>query len=272
MITTAYATFGKRPKALDGVSVCIAIHILTARMVDLFMLIAKSINGIINGVFVRVDDGFLGNILGNQGHYGRTLGISDNLANNLAVPLSNPDNGGLAFGPTPPGTRSLSANVSFINLNLVGEYAIAFVKKCSNLFEHTPSCFVGHAMFALKCHSGEASSCRRYFMDSIKPYSKGCRSLMEYSLSQWANLMPTATTFINWTFGYLMMLRNLLAYKTIDTVRVTKILDPFEASIITGKIPFKVFGGKLLLSSFLFHRNHPLFSYSIAQEAHVVKG
>ncbi len=274
MINTAYSTLYQGPKSLNGISVRTPDNIIASGMITFDMVKPGIIKGIIDLIFIRVNKGSTLHILGNQRHHSRSLYIGNNFGADLAMPLSNADHGDFmrAFSWAALIIASpFTAVISLINFNLIGKNTSVLIKKCTNLPKHTPSSLIGHAMLSLKCFSGKTRSSSRHLMDSIKPYMKWCRRFAKDGISKWGYLPAAIIAFINRLLSQLVMLCDLIAYWTMNTIRPKMILNPLKASIIIGKMYGEIFRCKVL-HSILFHGFYPSLEYSIAQELRDVKG
>ena len=244
MINTTYSTFYKTPEALDGVSMGTPDNIITSGMVTLDVVKSGIIKGIVDFVFVSIDKGSAFHILGDQRHNGRAFDVSDRFNTDLAVALCNTDHGNLVgtFGwPTLIISTSFAADIGLVNLDFIRKHTIAFIKKCTDLLEHTPSCLISYASSALKFFGRMTRSGSCHPKHSLKPSSKRGSRLMEDSSSGRINFMPAEIAFIARPFGYLIVLCNLRAGRAFNTIGKAIILEPFKASIVIGEFLVKVF-------------------------------
>ena len=232
MIDATNATFYERPVAFNGIGACVAINVLPDAMIYFFVLVAKIINPVIDRVFVSIDHCFFGHVLLNERHNRRAFGIGHNLADNLALALCDADNGGLAFCSTSTSTMPNAADIGLVNFDLLRKHFRMLIKKCADLFEHTPSCFIGYARSALKLFGRVTASGSCYPEHSLEPNPERSSGLFEDCASHRGNIMSAKITGIGRAIVPFIMLGNLLAHRTLNPIRVLLFLKPFKASIV----------------------------------------
>jgi len=274
MINAIDSTLYKAPEALNGIGMGRTDDILPIGMIATNMTESSIFKSVVNRVFIGIDDGFLLHVLSDKGHNCGTFDVSDRFNADFPMSFCNTDHWNFV------GTFSRSAlvvampftaNVSFVNLNLIRKYASIFIKKCADLPEHTPCGLIGYAMLTLKCFGRKARSSSRHFVNSIKPYMKGCRGLAENRVGKWGYLSSAVVTFINRLLRQPVMLRNLIADWAMYAFGPQVIFNPFKTSIIVREMYGKILRCELL-HLILFHGFYPSLEYSIAGKLRDVKG
>jgi hypothetical protein len=180
------------------------------------------------------------------------------------MPLNYPDNGNFAFSTSASFAMPDPAYISFVNFDFASKDRIGFTKQSPNLFEHSPSGFVGNSSFSFNLLGRYTASGRRHSMYDLEPSPQRGSRFMEYRASKRVNMVSTIVTGVTGAVRNLVVLSYSMAVRAFNTLRPAMVLYPLKASIVIRESFVKVFDGKLVHSldlRFFGHSLSPLHKY-----------
>jgi len=258
MINATYATLKLRPETLDTIGVDFASDIEFCTVVN--PLVVKTDVGkmVVSMKLIGIKDSISRDILCDKRCYSRAFGIWHDFSHNFALALNNTHDRCFAQSTTTTNTMPNTPDIGFVNFNFTREHIWLLVKKFANLVKHSPRCFIGNSIFPLKFFSRIARACGSHLINSTKPHPQRSRRFTEYRSSQWGYLVSTIIALIDRSLGNLVMLRNLLTNRALDTIRVLLVFNPFQAGIIIWEHFVEI-----SFSEFSFHVSPLTIKYSI---------
>jgi len=143
MIHTVNTTLDSTPKGFNCVDMGIAGNIPLGCVLDNFMSISQLRNLIVAGQFVSEDGAIVGHMLPNHGQKCRSLNVWHYLCDCVSLALGQSYDYGFACCPTSSWSRSLPANIGFIDFDSSSQKVNLFSHEFANLVKHAPRCFVG---------------------------------------------------------------------------------------------------------------------------------
>lgn len=177
------------------------------------------------------------------------LGVLYDLSRDFALPLQNAcDNGFTARATACNPSRSnmlvhvlsLAAKIAFVSLDFAAKRIVIFLQHRTDLFEHAPRGFIGHACFALKLLCGDTAASRGHEIDRVEPSFQRRRGLVIDRVRSWVYVVPAVLAGIGLARGYFVMLRYFVARLAKDTIGIKIVFQPFKASIISGEIALEI--------------------------------
>ena len=246
MINATYTSLAVGPKILIRICVDFLTNIDFFGVLDNSMLVFHSRQSIVDSKFIGINLRPGLNIQSNHRHNGLLFDVLNCSNFKLPISLNHTDNRDFAFCTTSTFSASLSAKVTFVNLNFTTKQILIFFKALTDKFAHSPSCFVGNARFPFNLFSRNTPPGLCHEIDYIEPNCKWCAGLVKNGSGGWANLMPAKITSVCLATANSMKQSVFSTFRAFNTFWIFLIPNILKAYIIIGK-----FFEKLLECEFL---------------------
>jgi hypothetical protein len=247
----------------------VATNVLLGCVLNYFMRVSQLGNVIITRQLVSKDSAILRNTPPNHRQKHPCLNVRNNyLGDGVPLTFSQTYNNGFTGCTTSSCSSMFPTYSRLVNFNLSGRRVDTFVHEFANLFEYSPSCFVGDTQFPLELLSGDTSPGRCHREDSVKPRAERSVRFVEDSARSRSNTHTAKFTRVEFHTRPLVMPGYLSALLAIYTIWITGFEKEIKASIICRKLFLKVFYsvGFHVVSTIL------IYIYTITQELRSVKG
>jgi hypothetical protein len=241
------AVLRQAPEAFQRVRVRVAIDVYLRGMMDALVFVSHPLQLLVSGSFVCEHSRRGQHMSFNQREDGRLSGVGYHLCDDSPLAFYRTPNSSFAYcAATRPEflirvlVAFLSAVEAFVCLYFARQRLIITFQHLADQMEHSPSGLVGNANLTTQLLGRDAATSRGHDVYGVKPeLQRGCGILEDSSLHRM--LMASAIlTSIGRALSIAMMLRNLLAFRTEDTVGIVAFNQPFQTSSIIGKLPLEL--------------------------------
>ena len=242
MVDAINPALDQRPKALNGVGVNEATGVSLGRMLNRLMGIAELLDKVVAPEFVGVDRGVdvSWHLLPQNRQQSPSLDVGYNLGSHRATALNDPDHGSLAVQAPASLTALLASKVGLVNLHATEHGFVALGHNRPDLVEHAPSRLVGHSNLSLELLGRYAAAGRSDQEEGMEPTPQRRRAVVEDGVRRGADLGTTELTAIGLPSLDPVVLRDLLALRTEDTLGPTGLHQKVKAGVVVRELIVKL--------------------------------
>lgn len=199
VIDTAQSVFHQTPESFDGIRVNVASNVDLCAVIDSLMNIPTLRDvrdALVTRQFIGENDTLGKDMLTDDWQQCSSRSVLSRKSSDLATALDYANYHRFVLAVVSCSNAASSADKRFINLytlaSLAADWIRLFISQHgANLFEHSPSSFVGDSGFALNLFCGNAATSRGHEVDRIEPRSERGRRLVKDSVRRGMEVVAT---------------------------------------------------------------------------------
>lgn len=244
VIDATDTALNQAPKSFDGIRVNIANDVNLLGVIDSLVPISACSKAIIRRVVIGKDHRLGKHVLFDKAAQSILLHIGRDKGSNFALALDHSDNGSF-LGAASASSFAPTSEVRFVHFDLAPKAAdwilLVIGQHGSNLLEHPPCGFVGHARLALNLFRAYPASRGSHEINGIKPSREWSRRFVKDRVGGRVNVMAAVIAGVRRARLHAMVFRDRLARIAKDAVWVQAVLEPFQTGGIVRELLLEVF-------------------------------